>query len=223
MRKTFFWQLGHRVWRIILVTTWRAHKGKSFFNFNEINVYFDIFCLHVTGYLNIKYLFPICMFVVMASGNCELHTYFTFLQRILTSTQMKKFNIFCIIYVAMSNIHFSRLDNVKMTCITQVSFKITIRKTCLHWYSLTLKMKPVFQLAIWENERSKIIFLPSFQLVTRLNSQNKWNKFINELWYINLYMNISISNWHNSSFDYTKMKFFYFISVPFTITDLQPL
>ena len=28
----------------------------------------------------------------------------------------------------MSNIHFSGHDNVKMTCITQVSFKITIRK-----------------------------------------------------------------------------------------------
>ena len=58
------------------------------------------------------------MFVVMASGKCELHTYFIFLQRILTSTHMKKFNIFCIIYVAISNIHFLGLDNVKMTYIT---------------------------------------------------------------------------------------------------------
>ena len=33
------------------------------------------------------------MFVVMASGKCELLTYFTFLQRILTSTHMKIFNI----------------------------------------------------------------------------------------------------------------------------------
>ena len=30
-----------------------------------------------------------------------------------------------------------------------------------------------FYLGIWEDERSKIIFLPSFQLVTRLNSQNR--------------------------------------------------
>ena len=89
---------------------------------------FEIFCLHVTGYSNTKESFPSCMLVVMASGKCELHTYFTFFQRILTSTHMKKFNIFCIIYVAMSNIHFSVLDNVKMNCITQVSFKITIRK-----------------------------------------------------------------------------------------------
>ena len=34
------------------------------------------------------------MFVVMASGKFELHTYLTFLQSILTSTHMKIFNIF---------------------------------------------------------------------------------------------------------------------------------
>ena len=86
----------------------------------------------------------------------------------------EKFNIFCIIYDAMSNIHFSGLDNVKMTCITQVSFKITIRKwhvyidICWPW-----KCNHYFYLAIWEDERSKIIFLPSFKLVTRLNSLNR--------------------------------------------------
>ena len=101
-------------------------------NFNKINVNFEIFCLHVIGYSNTKESFPSCLFVVMASGKCEPHTYFTFLQRILTSKHMKKFNIFCIIYVAMSYIHFSGLDNVKITCITQVSFKITIRKRRLH-------------------------------------------------------------------------------------------
>ena len=55
---------------------------------------FEIFCLHVNGYLNTKESFPICMFVVMASGKYELHTYLTFLQRILTSTHMKIYNIF---------------------------------------------------------------------------------------------------------------------------------
>ena len=39
-------------------------------------------------------------------------------------------------------------------------------------------------------------------------TEQKWNKFINELWYINLYINIRISNYHNSSFDSTEMKFF---------------
>jgi len=37
-------------------------------------------------------------------------------------------------------------------------------------------MEPVFNLGIREDERSKIIFLPSFQLVTRLNSQNRNEK-----------------------------------------------
>ena len=106
-------------------------------------------------------------------GKCELHTFFTFLQRILTSTH-ENFNFFCIIYVAMSNIHYSDHDNVKMTCITQVSFEITIRKR--HVYIDILwpwKWNQYFYLGIWEDERSKIIFLLSFQLVTRLNSQNR--------------------------------------------------
>ena len=99
---------------------------------------------------------------------------FHFLQRILTSTHMKTFNIFCIIYVAMYNIHFSGLDNVKLTCITQVSFKITIKKRHVYidirW---PWKWNQYFYLGIWEDERSKIIFLPSFHFVTRLNSQNR--------------------------------------------------
>jgi len=35
-------------------------------------------------------------------------------------------------------------------------------------------------------------------------------KFIKEFWHFNFYMNIGNSNWHNSSFDSTKMKFFTF-------------
>jgi hypothetical protein len=57
------------------------------------------------------------MFVVMDSGKCELHTYLTFLQRILTSTHENLMYIF-LIFVAISNIHFFGLDNVKMICIT---------------------------------------------------------------------------------------------------------
>ena len=62
--------------------------------------------------------------------------------------------------------------------------------------------------AIWEDELSKIIFLPSFQLFTRLNSHNRNETSLLMNSDILLYMNISISNWHNSSFDSTKMKFF---------------
>ena len=110
----------------------------------------------------------------------------------------------------MSYIHFSGLDNFKMTCITKVSFKITIRKKHVYidirW---PWKWNQYFYLAIWGDEPSKIIFLPSFQLVTRLNSQNRNEKILlmNSDTLI-VYMNITISYWHNSSFDSTKMKFF---------------
>ena len=109
----------------------------------------------------------------------------------------------------MSNIHFSGVDNVKMTCIIQISFKITIRKRHVYidipW---PWKWNQYFSLGIWEDERSKIIFLNSFQLVTQLNSQNRKERSLLIFWHINLYMNISISNWHNSRFDSTKIKFF---------------
>ena len=90
----FYWQLVLRVWRIILVLTWRAHKRQTFTLILIKLMWIWNFFLHVTVYLKAKESFPICMFVVMASGECELHTYFTFLQRILTSTHMKKINIF---------------------------------------------------------------------------------------------------------------------------------
>ena len=57
---------------------------------------------------------------------------------------------------------------------TKVSFKITIRKR--HFYidfPWTWKWKHNFYLGIWEYERSKIIYLPSFHIGTRLNSQNR--------------------------------------------------
>ena len=112
----------------------------------------------------------------------------------------------------MSNIKFSGIDNVKMTSkhiSTTVSFKITIRKRhvfiVIRW---PWKWKQYFYLGIWEDERSKIISLPSFHLVTRINSQNTNETNLLMKSDINFYMNISISNWHNSSFDYTKMKIF---------------
>jgi hypothetical protein len=105
---------------------------------------------------------------------------------------------------------------------TKVSFKITIRKTNVYidirWPWI---LNQYFNLGIWNDHRTKIIVLPSFQLATRSNSQNRnETEFINDLWHINLYMNIGISNWHNWIFDPTKMKFLLF-SVPYTITELQ--
>ena len=56
----------------------------------------------------------------------------------------------------------------------KVSFKTTIRKRHVYidirW---PWKWNQYFYLGIWEDERSKIIFLPSIQLVTLLNSQNR--------------------------------------------------
>ena len=63
-------------------------------------------------------------------------------------------------------------------------------------------------MGIWNDDPTKMILLPSFQLATRLNSQNtNETEFINERWHINLFMNICISNWNNRSFDLTKMLF----------------
>ena len=57
---------------------------------------------------------------------------------------------------------------------TKVSFKITIRKRHVYidirW---PWKWNQYFYLGIWEDESPKIIFLPSFQIVTWLNSQNR--------------------------------------------------
>ena len=96
------------------------------------------------------------MFVVMASGKFELHTYYTFLQRILTSTQMKKFNIFLHNICREIQIHFSGLDNDKMTCIT------------LKFTSILLLGKDIFTLifvdlendtsiSMWEFERMNVL------------------------------------------------------------------
>ena len=77
----------------------------------------------------------------------------------------------------MSNIHFSGLNNVKILAkhiSTKVSFKITNWKRHVYidirW---PWKWNHYFYLGIWEDERSKIIVLPSFKLVTRLKSQNR--------------------------------------------------
>ena len=56
---------------------------------------------------------------------------------------------------------------------TIFSFKITIRKRHVYIDIRWLwKWNKYFYLGIWVDERSNIIFLSSFQLVTRLNSQN---------------------------------------------------
>ena len=57
---------------------------------------------------------------------------------------------------------------------TKVSFKITISKRHVYFdIRWPWKWNQYFYLGISGDERSKIIFLPSFQLVTRSNSQKR--------------------------------------------------
>ena len=107
---------------------------------------------------------------------------------------------------------------------TKVSFKFTIRKRHVHidirW---PWKWNQYFYLEIRVDERSKIIFLPSFQLVTRLNSQNRkeTSLLMNSdtlIWIWILAFPIGIIQVSTP-----RKWIFYFISVPYTITDLQPL
>ena len=77
-------------------------------------------------------------------------------------------------------------------------------------------------MGIWEDECSKIIFLP-YQLVTRLNSQKGSEtsllmKSDTLICILILAFPIGIIQvWHHEN------EVFYFISVPYTITDIQPL
>jgi len=61
---------------------------------------------------------------------------------------------------------------------------------------------------IWNDDRTKMIVSPSFQLATRLNSKNSCDTEIHvELWNINLYMNTGFSNSYFWSIEPTKMMF----------------
>ena len=106
---------------------------------------------------------------------------------------------------------------------TKVSFQITIRKRHVYidirW---PWKWNQYFYLGIWD-ERTKIIFLHSFQLVTLLNSQNRIETSLLMksdslfcIWILAFPIGIiQVST--------PRKWFFFFISVPYTITDFQPL
>ena len=134
---------------------------------------------------------------------------FYFSARILTSTHTKGFNIFFAWYMPRCttiNFQFSIMSKRRAKhIITKVSIKITIRKRYVYidigW---TWIRNQCFYLGIWNVDYNEMIILPSFQLATRLNSQNKIEtEFINEIWHNNLFMNIGISNWHNWNLDVT--------------------
>ena len=129
--------------------------------------------------------------------------------RFQTSKHTKVFHIFFALYMPRCptiNFKLSIMSKWLASHInTNVSFKITIRK--IHVYIDIVWpwiWKQCFYLGIWNEDRTKMIYLTSSQFGTRLNSQNTIEiAFINELCHINLYMNIGFSNWHNSSFDFT--------------------
>ena len=106
----------------------------------------------------------------------------------------------------------------------KVSFKITIGKKHVYIYiRWPWKWNQYFYLGIWEDERSKIIFLRSFQLVTRLNSQNRneTSLLMNSDTLICIWILLFAIGIIRYS---TPRKWsFYFISVPYTNTDFQPL
>ena len=92
------------------------------------------------------------------------------------------------IYVAMSNINFQFSIISKWLAkhiITRDSYKITIRKRQVYidigWPWICNQCS---YLGIWNDDPTKIILLPSFQLATQLNSQNaNETEFINEIWF----------------------------------------
>ena len=73
----------------------------------------------------------------------------------------------------MSNIHFSGHDNVKMTCITHTfPSNLLLGKDKFTLTFVDLENETSISILELEMTKYKIIFLLSFQHVTRLNSQN---------------------------------------------------
>ena len=107
---------------------------------------------------------------------------------------------------------------------TKVSFKITIRKRHVYFdIPWPWKRNQYFYLGILEDERSKIISLPSFQIVTRLNSQNRneTSVLMNPGTLIcTLILALPIGVIKVSTL---RKWIFLLFSVPYTFSNLQPL
>ena len=111
---------------------------------------------------------------------------------------------------------------------TKLSFKITIRKDIFTLTYVDLEYETnISSWNIWNDDRTLPIDLLIFQLATSLYSQNTYETEIhNEICHINLYMNIDISNWHNWSYDPTKMNFvtlYKFFTQLLTSKHLKPI
>jgi len=146
-------------------------------------------------------------------GKIWVSCIFQFSTRNLSSTHTEEFKIFFAKYMTRSPTIKFQLS-IMPKCLpkhrsTNVSFKITIRKRHIYidipWSWI---WNQYFYLGIRNDERTKMIVLLSYQLATRLNSQNTYEiVFHNEIWHINLHMNNGISTWHNSIYYRTRLKF----------------
>ena len=93
----FYWQLCLRVWRIILVITWCAHKRQTFTLISIKFMWILKFFVYKYRVFKHKGFFSNQHFCCNGLGKMWDSYIFHFLKGILTSTHMKKFNIFCII------------------------------------------------------------------------------------------------------------------------------
>ena len=117
---TYILVTGLRVWRIILAITWWAHKRQTFILIKKKlwefeNLFFtrNQVCKHIEDLSNVH----VCS---NGFGKMWLSNIFIFSTRILTSNIRMNLIFFRLIYVAMSHNQFTDLDNVKMTCQTQM-------------------------------------------------------------------------------------------------------
>ena len=114
-RNWLYWQLGLRIWRIILVITWWAHKRQTFALISiKLCKFWNFLCTRNRVFKHKKVVSSLHVYSNELGKICPY--IFNFSTRILNTTHKKVFNIFRIIYDAMTNNQFSALDNVKMTC-----------------------------------------------------------------------------------------------------------
>ena len=105
---------------------------------------------------------------------------------------------------------------------TNVSIKITIRKRHVYidirWPWI---WNQYFYLLIWNDDRTKLIVLPTFHLATRLNSQKTYETVIQMKSDTLICIWILVFPFGVIEFTTQEIEVFDFISVLYTITDIQ--
>ena len=122
--------------------------------------------LHLTGYLNTKNSFPISMFVLLTSGQCDLHIYFTFLQEFYRPQNQKYLISFRIINVSNPTNNFSsrKCQNKQLPNSSSLLQYYSFEQTCLHLTYVYLDYEiSISSWHILNDGRTKMIALPLFQ------------------------------------------------------------